>query len=115
MSARSIPVSSFSVSLRGLLRTLVCTGMLMLSLPLMAANDNLQSLFNFQTKMAAAGNSEAMIKLGEMYEEGLGTERSEEHAREWYQKALDKGNPEAQGHLDRLQKKGARPQRGAGQ
>ena len=70
-----------------------------------AAADNLKSLFNFQTKMAAHGSSEAMIKLGEMCEEGLGTERNEERAREWYQRARDKGHPDAQSHLDKLKQK----------
>lgn len=70
-----------------------------------AASDSLQSLFNFQTRMAAQGNPEAMIKLGEMYEEGFGVEKSVENARLWYQRALDNGHPDAQAHLHQLQGK----------
>jgi TPR repeat protein len=106
MTGRNNPARSLTGSAQGILRTLLLSsGLLFLPLTLPAADDNLQSLFNFQTKMAAQGSSEAMIKLGEMCEEGLGTEKSEERAQEWYQKARDKGNPDAQPHLDQLQKK----------
>jgi TPR repeat protein len=106
MTGHNIPASSLSEALRRSLHALLLgTGLLLLPLSLQAADENLKSLFNFQSKMAAQGNSEAMIRLGEMYEEGAGVERSEQNAQEWYQKASDKGNPDGQAHLDQLQKK----------
>lgn len=104
MSGRSCTAPSRSDPVRGILHAMLFSASLFSFTPLYAA-DNLQSLFNFQTKMASQGNTEAMIRLGEMYEEGTGTEKSEEHAEEWYKKAHDKGDTEGQKHLERLQNK----------
>lgn len=106
MSGRCYPLSPFAGLLHGRLRALLlASSLVLLPFTLHAADENLKSLFNFQTRMAAQGNSEAMIKLGEMYEEGLGTDKSDERAREWYQKAHDAGNPDGQHHLEQLEKK----------
>lgn len=88
--------------LRTTLHTLLAIALCALPVAVEAADNNFQSLYNFQSKMAAQGSVEAMIKLGEMHEEGMGTEKSDEQARQWYQKARDKGHPEAQQHLDNL-------------
>ncbi|HEB86517.1 MAG TPA: hypothetical protein ENI68_05830, partial [Gammaproteobacteria bacterium] len=59
-----------------------------------AASDLMVSLFKFQSKMVAQGNVEAIMKLGEMYEQGRGTKKDFNKALEMYKKAL------AQGHAD---------------
>lgn len=106
MSGLFFSASSIAGYLYSLLRAVMLgIGLLALPLSLQASDENLKSLFNFQTRMAAQGNTAAMIKLGEMYEEGLGTEKSEEHAQAWYQKARDQGNPDGQAHLDALEQK----------
>lgn len=106
MSCCNTSFSSVQKAVSQLFKILfLSAGLFSLPLSVFAANDNFQSLFNFQTKMAAQGSTEAMIKLGEMCEEGLGTEKSVERAKEWYQHALEKGHPDAQSHLDKLLRK----------
>lgn len=72
------------------------------------ADDIWEGVFSYQKKMAEHGHPEAQIKLGEMYEEGHGTERDFEMARHWYQKAAEQGYSEGGKKLAKLQ---ARQQR----
>ena len=46
-----------------------------------------------------------MYNLGQLYEKGWGVTRDYTQAREWYQKAADVGNPNAQEALWRLPSK----------
>lgn len=55
------------------------------------AEDIWQGVFSYQKKMAEHGHPEAQIKLGEMYEEGHGTEQNYDKARHWYLKAAEQG------------------------
>lgn len=104
--------TSFTLSIpRIYLAIVLSAGLVFISPPSHAENSNLQSVFKFQTKMAAQGSAEAMIKLGEMCEEGLGTEKSDKNAEQWYLKARDKGHPEAQLHLNKLMQKREREAR----
>ncbi|MCW8972729.1 MAG: hypothetical protein OQL05_05550 [Gammaproteobacteria bacterium] len=50
-----------------------------------------EGVFNYQKKMADYGHPEAQVKLGEMYEEGHGTEQNYDIAQQWYQKAMEQG------------------------
>jgi hypothetical protein len=50
-------------------------------------------------KKAAAGDAEAMYRLGDTYRWGFGVEKNAEKASEWYTKAAEKGNA---GAMDRL-------------
>lgn len=76
----------------------------------LSADDMWSSVFEYQNKMANYGNPEAQVKLGEMYEEGHGTEQDYDKARTWYQKAADQGFAPAKKKLSKLkvrQKKAA--------
>jgi septal ring factor EnvC (AmiA/AmiB activator) len=55
--------------------------------------------------MASYGKAEAQLKLGEMYEDGHGTEQNFDSAEQWYQKALDQGFAPAQEKLNKLQQR----------
>jgi len=55
------------------------------------AGDVWEGVFAYQKKMADYGNPEAQVKLGEMYEEGHGTDKDYSMARQWYQKAASQG------------------------
>jgi len=46
-------------------------------------------IFNFQQKMANAGNAKAQFKLAYMYETGRGVNRDLAAARKWYSKSLN--------------------------
>lgn len=74
------------------------------------AADVWEGVFAYQKKMADYGNPEAQVKLGEMYEEGHGTEQDYAKARQWYQKAADQGFAAANKKLQQLE---ARKQREA--
>lgn len=67
-----------------------------------ASEDMWESVFVFQEKMAGYGNPEAQYKLGEMYEEGRGTEQNFDKALEWYQKAAAQGNVAASNSIERI-------------
>ena len=56
-----------------------------------AAEDPMKSLFTFQQTMANKGSTTAMMKLGEMYEQGLGTKQDFGKAIEMYRKAKARG------------------------
>jgi len=71
--------------------------------PSMAADDMWEGVFSYQQKMADYGNPEAQVKLGEMYEEGHGTEQNYDMAQQWYQKAADQGFAPAKDRLTRLE------------
>ena len=58
-----------------------------------------EGVFNFQSKLAEQGNAESQFKLGEMYEEGLGVEQSDDLAKQWYGKAAAQGHAEAASRL----------------
>lgn len=51
---------------------------------------------------AKIGNVQAMAALGSMFAEGLGVERDEQRAFEWYLRAAEGGNISAQGVVARL-------------
>lgn len=70
-----------------------------------AAEAMWDSVFAYQQKMANYGQPEAQLKLGEMYEDGHGTEQSFDRAEQWYQKALDQGFSPAQEKLNKLQQR----------
>jgi len=76
-----------------------------------AANDPMVSLFKFQSQMAAQGNVDAMMKLGEMYEQGVGTKRDLNKSLEMYKQAQAKGHKQASTairRIDKVKKQGAR-------
>ncbi|MDY6981338.1 MAG: hypothetical protein SV201_15815, partial [Pseudomonadota bacterium] len=77
---------------------------LMLGGVAMAQDDPLKSLFSFQQKMANNGSAGAMMKLGEMYEQGQGTEQSYDKALEMYQKAREAGHSDAQAAIARVKR-----------
>lgn len=60
-----------------------------------ATEDPMVSVFNFQRAMAKDGNTAAMMKLGEMYEQGLGTKQDLNKALEMFKKARAQGYPGA--------------------
>jgi len=68
-----------------------------------SAEDMWSSVFEYQQKMAGYGNPEAQVKLGEMYEEGHGTEQDFDKARQWYQKAASQGYAPAKKKLSKLE------------
>ena len=55
---------------------------------------------------AKVGNEVAQTEVGEIYEQGLGTQPSYDLATEWYQKAAAQGYPRAQINLGYLYEKG---------
>lgn len=57
-------------------------------------------------KAADAGDSDAMLKLGNMYSEGQGVEQDAQLAVEWYRKAADAGNSTAMGNLGFMYEQG---------
>ncbi len=61
------------------------------SMKVFAADDPMVSLFKFQSQMAKTGNVEAMMKLGEMYEDGVGTKQNLDQALKTYRQAWEKG------------------------
>ena len=78
---------------------------------LLAAGGMWDSVFIYQQKMANYGQPKAQLKLGEMYEEGHGTEQNFDEAEKWYRKALKQGFSPAQEKLEQLQQR--RQQQGA--
>lgn len=70
-----------------------------------AADDPMASLFKFQSQMVQQGNVEAMMKLGNMYEEGQGTQQDWNKALEMYRQAENKGNPNAKAAIQRIKQK----------
>ncbi len=58
-----------------------------------------ERLFRLQLKLAQGGDPNAQYYLGEMYEQGLGTEANLEEAFKWYAKAAEKGHPYAKRKL----------------
>ncbi|MHB8536230.1 MAG: tetratricopeptide repeat protein [Sulfuricaulis sp.] len=68
--------------------------MLLLVLPARAAgiDDIDQRLFQVQQSMAKKGDVRAQYYLGEMYEQGLGTEQNVDEAFKWYKKAAARGD-----------------------
>lgn len=59
-------------------------------------------LFRAQQSMAEQGGAQAQFYLGEMYEQGLGTERDMNQAIIWYTRAANQGYPLAQRKLKEL-------------
>ena len=55
---------------------------------------------------ARAGNAGAMIRLGDLYEQGQGVPQNYDIARQWYEKAADKGFRAAMGRLGELYLRG---------
>lgn len=60
----------------------------MLVLPAANAADIEGRIFNFQQKMAKAGNAKAQFKLAYMYETGRGVSSNLDAARQWYKKSV---------------------------
>ncbi len=69
-----------------------------------AGSDPMVSLFKFQSQMAAQGNVEAIMKLGEMYEQGQGTRKDLNKALEMYKKAQAQGHNNAANAIRRIEK-----------
>lgn len=57
--------------------------------------ENYAVAFNLYEKLAQKGNSWAMRNIGVLYRYGLGRDKDLEKAKEWYIKAVNKGNSEA--------------------
>ncbi|MGO9269336.1 MAG: TIR domain-containing protein [Terriglobia bacterium] len=55
--------------------------------------------FEWYSKAAQKGNTEASYKVGLLYEEGKGVARSQNEARRWYEKAAKRGSAEAKRKL----------------
>lgn len=68
------------------------------------ADDPMKSLFVFQQKMANRGNSSAMMKLGEMYEQGVGVKQDFDQAILMYRKAKSAGHAGADAAIARVNK-----------
>ncbi len=80
--------------------------LLVLAVPVARAEtDPLVSLFNFQLRMAEGGNVKAMMKVGEMYENGEGTPRNYDKALEMYRRARAKGEANAEAAIRRVEAK----------
>lgn len=75
---------------------------LLLSGAVAAADDTMKSLFLFQQKMAKSGSTTAMMKLGEMYEQGQGTKQDLDKAIEMYRKAKEGGYADADTAIERV-------------
>ncbi len=88
--------------MKRLIATLVLS--LLISVMSYADNDPMVSLFKFQSQMAAQGNVEAIMKLGEMYEQGQGTRRDLNKALEMYEKAQAQGHADAVKAIRRIEK-----------
>lgn len=71
-----------------------------------AADDPMKSLFLFQKQMADKGNSSAMMKLGEMYENGDGVTQSNENALKMYEKAKTAGHKGSAEAIKRIKTNG---------
>lgn len=67
---------------------------------------NYQSALRVWQAQADAGNAEAQVVVGEIYERGLGTAPDYKQAAEWYRKAALQGNASAQRHLGYLYEQG---------
>jgi len=68
------------------------------------ADDGLwKRIFIFQSEMAKKGNVEAIYKLGEMYEEGLGVARNISQAKKFYVDAAKQGHSKARKKLAYIQ------------
>jgi len=74
-----------------------------ISLNVFAADDPMVSLFRFQSQMANTGNVEAMMKLAEMYEEGVGTKQNLDLALKTYRQAWEKGAKGAAASIKRVE------------
>ncbi len=68
-----------------------------------AASDPMVSLFKFQNQMVLQGNVEAIMKLGEMYEQGQGTKKDLNKALEMYKKARAQGHNDAAKAIRRIE------------
>lgn len=67
-------------------------------------DDAYERLFKVQLAIAESGDPQGMYHLGEMYENGLGTQEDRTKALEWYRRAAEKGHPLARRRLDEEQK-----------
>lgn len=65
--------------------------------------DSVARLFRTQQTIAETGDASAQYFLGQMHEQGLGTEQSLSEAFRWYEKAARQGNRMAQQKLARRQ------------
>jgi len=54
-----------------------------------------------------AGNADAQLELGRVYQDGNGVSRNDELAANWYRKAADQGNPTAQNNLGIMYRTGS--------
>lgn len=70
--------------------------------------EHLSKLFEVHSKFAALGSAEAQYKLGQMYEEGQGTQADYAKAREWYEKAATQGYDKAKQRLETWDEKAIR-------
>jgi hypothetical protein len=61
--------------------------------------------FEAQQALAMKGNADSQYRIGEMYEQGLGTKRDPSMAFLWFNKAAIQGNPRAKEKLASLESK----------
>jgi len=87
------------------MRRLIITLMLsvLMAVTVYAASDPMVSLFKFQSQMVLQGNVEAIMKLGEMYEQGQGTKKDLNKALEMYKKAQAQGHNGAAKAIHRIE------------
>lgn len=78
------------------MRQLLFLILFLFSLSALAEEGRWEQLYDFNTTMAARGSVEAEYKLGEMNEEGQGTQKNLQVAREWYLKAASHGHVRAE-------------------
>ncbi len=63
------------------------------------AKTSLEKALKWYRKAAEAGNSDAKIKMGDFYRDGIGVRQSYVKARNWYQDAAEKECFEAKERL----------------
>jgi hypothetical protein len=70
-----------------------------------------RGVFIFNSKMANTGDIDAMFRLGELYEEGTGTDQDINEAINWYKTAADNGHSQAKVKYNQLMAKLSTPKK----
>jgi TPR repeat protein len=65
---------------------------------------SIERVFKTNLALAGTGDPKAMAEVAEMYRTGLGVAKSEEMAREWFEKAAASGNVSVRGKLQQVQR-----------
>ena len=85
-----------------MIRMIGCLLYAMITISGWAENNKIESYSAGLIEKAEAGDSDAQLRLGNIYEEGEGVAKSFAEAAEWYGKAVEKGNVQAKFFLARL-------------